>query len=83
MQKKWMLGMAVLAGPVILTLYGERWIGAAVPLSFLMIAAVIVLGIGMHWEVFVLRKETGLQTRIEAVRTGLGLAVKLSGERVG
>lgn len=74
-----MLGLAVLAGPVIQTLYGARWIGAAQPLTFLMLAYFIILGIGMHWEVFVLRKETALQTRIEAVRAIGGFTMFCAG----
>lgn len=70
-----MLGMAVLSYPFIRLLYGEKWLGAALPLSLLMIAYFIVLGIGMQWHVFVLRRETALQTKIEAVRAAGGLAL--------
>lgn len=70
-----MLGLAVLSKPVIFTLYGERWIDAALPLTFLMLAFFVVLGIGMHWEVFILRKQTALQTRIEAVRAASGITL--------
>ncbi|WP_205481753.1 oligosaccharide flippase family protein [Sphingomonas arenae] len=70
-----MLGMAVLSYPFIQLLYGEKWLGAALPLSFLMLAYFTVLGIGMQWQVFILRKETGLQTKLEGIRAAAGLAM--------
>ena len=70
-----MLGMAVLSYPFINLLYGEKWLGAALPLTFLMLAYFTVLGIGMQWQVFVLRKETALQTKIEAIRAAAGVTM--------
>ena len=68
-----MLGISILSGPIIQTLYGARWLGAALPLTYLMLAYFIILGMGMHWQVFILRKQTALQTRLEAVRAISGL----------
>lgn len=68
-----MLGIAILSGPIVQALYGARWLGAALPLTFLMLAYFIILGMGMHWQVFILRKQTALQTRLEAVRAASGL----------
>ena len=68
-----LIGLAVLAGPAIRLLYGERWLGAAAPLSLLMIAQALVLCFGMNWELFVLRDETARQTRLEVTRSTLGL----------
>lgn len=70
-----LIGLAILARPAILILYGEKWLPAALPLSLLMIAQVVVLGFGMNWELFVLRKETALQTRYEAARAIVGVAI--------
>jgi O-antigen/teichoic acid export membrane protein len=64
----------VLAKPAIFILYGEQWLGAAAPLSLLMIAQVIAVGFGMNWELFVLKDETARQTRIEGVRAVLSLS---------
>jgi hypothetical protein len=61
------------AKPAIFILYGEPWLGAAAPLSLVLIAQVIAVGFGMNWELFVLKDETARQTRIEGVRGGLGL----------
>lgn len=66
------LGLAILARPVVVNLYGARWLGAALPLSLLMLSLFVALGFGMNWELFVLRKETARQTRFEVVRAILG-----------
>jgi O-antigen/teichoic acid export membrane protein len=67
------MGLAVLSGPVIYRLYGERWLGAAPPLSLLMIAQCIVLCFGMNWELFVIHNETSRQVRFEAMRAVAGV----------
>lgn len=67
------LGLAVLAGPTIYTLYGDRWVAAAVPLACLMVAQFITLSFGMNWELFVLRDETARQTRLEVSRSIFGV----------
>lgn len=68
------IGLAVLAGPAIYLLYGERWLGATLPLSFLMMAQSIVLCYGMNWELFVIKNETGRQVRYEAARAVVSIA---------
>lgn len=77
-----LLGMAVLSGPFMNLLYGEKWLGAALPLTLLMLAFFVVLGIGMQWQVFVLRKETALQTRIEAIRATAGVLMFAAGSLI-
>jgi O-antigen/teichoic acid export membrane protein len=72
-------GMAVIAGPLVLTLYGSAWLGAALPLSLLSISAVVLVSITMTWEVFVVSQETALQARFEFVRAGLGFALFAAG----
>lgn len=66
-------GMAVVAGPLILTVYGPTWVPAAGPLSMLSLAAIVLVSITMTWEIFVVCGETGRQARFETVRTGFGL----------
>lgn len=74
-----LIGLAVLARPAVLLLYGAKWLEAALPLSVLMIAQFVVLGFGMNWELFILRKETALQTRFEMVRAIAGTAAFAAG----
>lgn len=73
------LGVAVVAGPLVRAVYGERWIGAATPLSLLCIAGVLQTSITMTWEVFVVSGETGRQARIEFIRTLVGLGLFIAG----
>lgn len=68
-------GLALLSRPVVELLFGERWLAAAVPLTLLAIGQVIALTYAMNYELFVLRDEVARQTRIETVRTLLGLAI--------
>ncbi|WP_375401978.1 oligosaccharide flippase family protein [uncultured Sphingomonas sp.] len=67
------IGLAVLARPAIHILYGEQWMGAAAPLSILMIGQFVALAFGMNWELFVLRRETPTLTRYELIRAVIGL----------
>lgn len=68
-------GLAVIAGPLVRLLYGEAWVGAALPLSLLSISAMILVSVTMTWEVFVVCQETARQTRFEFIRAGAGLAL--------
>lgn len=66
-------GLAVLAGPVVLTLYGDTWIAAATPLSILCVATLILVAITMTWEVFNVSHETARQAKMEFIRAGVAL----------
>lgn len=77
-----MIGIAVLAQPVIYTLYGAKWQAAATPLSLLMIAAAITVAIGMTAEIFILRHRTNQQVKIEAVRAVVGYLAFAAGALV-
>lgn len=67
------IGIAILARPMVAILYGDKWLGAAMPLSILMVVNFVALGFGMNWELFVLRRETATQTRFEFIRAVVGL----------
>ncbi len=72
-------GFAILAGPLIQTVYGTKWVGAAEPLGFLCLAAMVLVSITMTWEVFVVCHETGRQARFEFLRAGAGLVLFAGG----
>lgn len=76
-------GVGLLAGPLIRTIYGEKWVGAAPPLAALSVAAILLVSISMTWELFVLCNETGRQTRIEALRSSAGLIMFVGGALIG
>ena len=62
------LGLAIVSGPVVLTIYGEVWVGAALPLSLLSISCAILVAITMTSEVFLVSQELPLQVRFEVKR---------------
>nr|WP_314445854.1 oligosaccharide flippase family protein [uncultured Sphingomonas sp.] len=74
-----MLGMAILAQPLVNLLYGPKWLGAATPLALLMISTGVTLAIGMSTEVYILRHETRKQAKIETFRALFGLILFLIG----
>ena len=45
-----LIGLAILSGPVVLLLYGAKWLPAALPLSALLVAQFIGVSFGMNWE---------------------------------
>ncbi len=67
-------GMAVLARPLVRTVYGPNWTAAADPLSFLAVSSIVLISVSMTWEVFVVCGRTGQQAKIEARRNLIGLA---------
>ena len=74
-----LIGLAVLSGPIVRLLYGERWLGAAMPLSLLLIGQFISLGFAMNWELFVVRDRLQTQTRLEIGRSVLGIVTQIIG----
>ena len=68
------IGLAIVSGPFIRAIYGERWVGAAHPLAILALAAVLLVSISMTWELFVISQQTGKQAKIEIARSAIGLA---------
>jgi O-antigen/teichoic acid export membrane protein len=72
-------GLAILSLPLVRALYGPNWDAAALPLSILCIGSAIHISMPMTWEIFVLRKQTGLQTRIEFIRSGTTFALFIAG----
>ena len=74
-----LLGLTVLAQPVIHILYGAKWQAAATPLSLLTIATAITVGVGMTSELFILRHQTKRQVRLESIRAGVGFLLFAGG----
>ncbi|HWW63632.1 MAG TPA: oligosaccharide flippase family protein [Sphingomonadaceae bacterium] len=71
--------VAVLAGPLIVHIYGPPWAGAAPPLALLCIASIVLVSTTMSWEVFVVCHETARQVRFEFIRTLLGTGLFIAG----
>ena len=77
-----MIGIAILAQPIIAILYGAKWQAAAAPLALLTIASAVTVAIGMTAEIFILRHRTAQQVRIESVRAVFGFSVFAAGAMV-
>ena len=66
------LGLAILARPIVLTIYGENWIEAALPLSLMSIAGVLYVSITMTHEIYTVSGEMSRQVKVEFKRNILG-----------
>ena len=67
------IGVAILSKPLIVLLYGDKWVLAAPLLSFLMVGQFLNLGFAMNWEVYLIRNQLGLQVKLEASRSIFGV----------
>ena len=67
------IGIAILARPLVLVLYGEKWMAVAPILSLYMIAQFLILSFAMNWEVYLIRNQLALQVKFEASRSIFGL----------
>jgi O-antigen/teichoic acid export membrane protein len=68
-------GLAVLAGPVIRTIYGPVWVEAAPVLSLLSVATLITISLTMTGEIYVVSGETDRFFKNELKRTAIGLTL--------
>lgn len=68
-------GLAILAGPVILTIYGPTWTAAAPVLSLLAITGIIGTSVTMIYEIYLVSGETDRLFRREIFRNAAGLTL--------
>lgn len=68
-------GLAILAGPLVLTIYGENWTAAALPLSMLSIAGVLYVAITMTHEIYTVTGEMAQLLKLELKRNLVGSAL--------
>src|SRR5947209_1858106 len=66
-------GLAVVAAPFIIFVYGAKWSGAVMPLAFLCIASIIQVSMTTSWELFTVTGNITAQTRIELLRTAVSV----------
>jgi O-antigen/teichoic acid export membrane protein len=76
-------GLAVISAPLILTVYGARWVAAALPLALLSVASIGLVAVTMTYEIFAATGEIRTQTRIEFIRATLALVMFAGGCLVG
>lgn len=65
-------GLAILARPVVVVIYGQTWIDAALPLSMLSIAGVLYVAITMTYEIYTVTGEVQRQVKLELKRNLVG-----------
>lgn len=73
------VGLAVLSRPLFAIVYGEKWVPAAIPFSILAASAVAQASVTMTWELFAVSGETRRQTKIEFLRTAVGVTLFVGG----
>lgn len=61
-------GLAVVSGPFIRLVYGQKWVAASHPLCLLALAAMLQVAISLTWDLFVVNGETARQAKIEYFR---------------
>lgn len=76
-------GLAILSGPVITLIYGERWAAAAPVLALLCAAGVIHVSVMSRQEVLIATGREGELPKLEAIRGGAGLAMFTVGATYG
>lgn len=69
------IGMAVIAGPLVINLFGDAWSAVIVPLSILAVSAALCVPIMVAHDIFVVSNETTRQMRIELFRAPVSLAL--------
>jgi len=76
-------GLAVLSGPVITLVYGERWQAAAPVLAFLSVAAIVQVSVMSRQEVLIATGRERELPKLEAIRGSAGLALFTIGATQG
>jgi O-antigen/teichoic acid export membrane protein len=72
-------GFAVITGPFILTVFGEKWLGASIPLVMLLCASIVQISITLTWELFVAADQLTAQARIESWRALAAMGLFIGG----
>lgn len=68
-------GLGILAGPVVLTIYGPAWTAAAPVLSVLAAGGVLGTSVTMAYEIYLVSGETDRLFRLEIIRNAIGLTL--------
>ncbi|WP_281175570.1 oligosaccharide flippase family protein [Muricoccus aerilatus] len=69
------VGIGVVSGPLVLALFGEKWLDAIMPLGILSLSAALFVPIMVAYDIFVISNETARQTRLEMLRAPASLAL--------
>lgn len=72
-------GLAVVAEPLILLVYGESWLGAAGPFMVLAVAAIVGVPAIMNYQLLVSTGKLTKATGVEVTRTAIGVGAFMLG----
>jgi O-antigen/teichoic acid export membrane protein len=72
-------GLAILAGPLVVALYGEKWTEAQLPLALLALSALPSVAMLAAGPVLTITGRTASQARIEMIRSASGLILFTGG----
>lgn len=72
-------GLAVVAQPFVLLVYGKAWLPAVVPFQLIAVSSMILVSVTMTWELFTATGELATQTRIESFKAAFGLGAFIIG----
>lgn len=67
------LGLAIISRPFVNVIFGEDWLGAALPLALLAVASAVQVAMTMTWELFASTGNLRIQTRLEFIRAILAV----------
>lgn len=76
-------GLAVIAKPFVILVYGAKWAPAVVPFAFLALTSILLSSITMTWELFTATDRLRDQTRLETIRASIGIAMFAVGCTIG
>ncbi|MBC9177725.1 oligosaccharide flippase family protein [Pseudoroseomonas ludipueritiae] len=72
-------GIAIIAGPIVIVLFGDDWSEMIVLLSILAVSAALLVPIMISHDVFIISGKTARQMHIELFRAPLSLALFIAG----
>lgn len=73
------IGLAVISKPLIIFIYGVKWVGVAPVLTLLSVASAILVMSTVAWEVCTVTGNVGVQIRIESIRLIVSLGLLICG----
>lgn len=76
-------GLAIVARPFVVLVYGQRWTPAVGPFVFLALTSILLSSITMTWELFTSTGRLREQTRLETIRATVGFALFAIGCTIG
>lgn len=76
-------GLAIIAKPFVILVYGAKWAPAVVPFAFLALTSILLSSITMTWELFTATDRLRDQTRLETIRASIGFAMFAVGCLIG